>query len=305
MGFSLKQFSQQLYEKALEEEVLSRAATVAFYFSFSLFPLLLFLLNLFGMVLDNAADLRSELFLYLRQIMPPSAFELVQNTISEVIIGSSGSTLTLGLLIALWSASAGFDTLRGALNAVYDLKETRAWWRTTLLALVLTIGLVVLVSITLGSIFYGSAALERLPFSSPFLLKLMQWAVILFALLLAFTLLYNFLPDHAPHRWKWLTPGALVGIILWLLLSSGFRLYLQYFDNYAVTYGSLGAMMILMLWLYLTALVILLGAMMNSTISDYLDIKTETYRNQLAENKEAGAEKKSDAKKQKNPSKAK
>lgn len=286
MGFSPKKFSLQLYEKAMEEDVLSRSATVAFYFSFSLFPLLLFLFSLSGIILDNAADLRSELFLYLRQIMPPSAFDLVQKTVYEVMDSSSGGTLTLGLLIALWSASAGINNLRVALNAVYELKETRAWWKTTLLSLVLTFGLGALIATALGFIFYGSQALEwLLPLSSPFLKNILVWATILFTLLLAFTLLYNFLPDHAPHRWKWLTPGALIGIVLWLLLSSGFRLYLQFFDTYSNTYGSLGAMIILMLWLYLTALVILFGAMMNATISDYFNIKTETYRNETEEEK--------------------
>lgn len=274
MRFSWKQIFRRLYEKAFDEDVFSRAAAVAFYFSFAFFPLLLFLINLFGLVLDNAADLRSELFLYLKQIMPPSAYDLVQTTLFEVIAGSSGTTLTIGFIITLWSASAGFDSLRLALNAVYGLKETRSRWKTFLLAIVLTICITILVSLALGLVFYGSQWLEKiLPFSFPFLLKLIGWVISLVTLMLVFTLLYSVLPDH--KEWKFVTPGALVGISLWILLSGLFQLYLGYFDNYSMMYGSLGAMIILMLWLYLTALVILLGAIINTIFNDSWKIKKE------------------------------
>lgn len=274
MQFSMKQFWHRLYEKAIDEDVFSRAATVAFYFSFAFFPLLLFLISFFGFVLDNSTDLRSELFIYLRQLMPPSAYELVQTTIFEVIAGSSGATLTVGLIITLWSASAGVDSLRIALNGVYDLKETRARWKTFLLAILLTICIGILISVALGLIFYGSQALGKiLPFSFPFLLRLLGWIVSLVALLLAFTLFYSVLPDH--KDWKWVTPGAIIGILLWILLSAAFQMYLEYFDTYSAMYGSLGAMIILMLWLYLTALVILVGAIINVIFGDFLNRETD------------------------------
>ena len=117
MKTDLKTFFKRLYQKALfEEDILSTAAQVAFYFSFALFPLLLFLVSLFGIILESADEFRNELFFYLRQIMPFSAFELVQKTIQEVTENSSGGKLTFGLLIALWSASAGIDSLRIALK---------------------------------------------------------------------------------------------------------------------------------------------------------------------------------------------
>jgi membrane protein len=274
MRFSLKQFSRRLYEKAFDEDVFSRAAAVAFYFSFAFFPLLIFLISLFGLVLDNAADLRAELFLYLHQIMPPAAYDLVQNTLFEVIAGSSGTALTVGLIITLWSASAGFDSLRVALNGVYGLKETRAYWKTFLMAILLTVCISVLVSVALGSIFYSSQTLGKiLPTSMPFLIRIFGWLVSLGTLLLVFTLLYSFLPDH--KKWKWVTPGAIIGIVLWIILSAAFQLYLHYFDTYSAMYGSLGAMIILMLWLYLTALVILLGAIINTILNDSFNIKKE------------------------------
>src|SRR5688500_3582705 len=123
----LKAILYRLYDVFWEEDVLSRSAQVAFYLSFSLFPLLLFLVNLFGLILGTAGELRSELFSYLRQIMPLTAYELVKKTIMEVTENSSGGKLTFGFLIALWSASAGIDSLRVALNHAYKLKETRTW----------------------------------------------------------------------------------------------------------------------------------------------------------------------------------
>lgn len=285
-NFHFKSFFYRLYDRAMEEDIMSSAAQVAFYFSFALFPLLLFLVSLFGIILGSADDLRSELFFYLRQVMPNSAYELVQTTIVEVTTGSSGGKLTIGFFIALWSASAGVDSLRVALNSVYSLRETRDWWKTKLLSLSFTFVITILVSVALAIVFYGwkfiSFALSSmsLPVPSPFFLVVIQWLAILIILLIVFDLLYNSIPNRSPFKWVWITPGAITGIILWLILSNGFRLYLNYFNSYNKTYGSLGAVIILMLWLYLTALVILIGGLINSIVAD-LDEKTTTLRNEL------------------------
>ena len=231
MKTDLKTFFKRLYQKALfEEDILSSAAQVAFYFSFALFPLLLFLISLFGIILESADEFRSELFFYLRQIMPYSAFELVQNTIKEVTENSSGGKLTIGLLIALWSASAGVDSLRIALNSVYSLEEKRSWCQTKFLSLFLTFSLTVLITIACGIVFYGWKFISiilitiNLPIPSPFFLMIFQWIIVLVVLLITYGLLYNFLPMHEPHKWIWITPGSITGIILWLSLSYAFRL---------------------------------------------------------------------------------
>lgn len=273
-----KTFFNRLYEKGLyEEDILSTAAQVAFYFMFALFPLLLFLISLFGIILVSADDLRGELFAYLAQVMPSSAFDLVKETVVEVTRSSSGGKLTIGLLIALWSASAGVDSIRTALNSVYNLEETRPWWKTKLLSLSVTLALAVLLTVALGIIFYGSKFLSliletiNLPISSPVFLIILQWLIILAVLVILTGILYNFLPNHEPFEWVWITPGAIVSIVLWLLLSYAFQLYLSYFDTYAKTYGSLGAVIILMLWLYLTALVILIGGIINAVLEETTD----------------------------------
>ena len=277
MNKNIKYFFNRLYDKMFDEDTLGNAAQVAFYFSFSLFPLLLFLISLFGLVLESADDFRLELFAYLRRIMPVTAYDLVFNTMNEVIEKSSGGKITVGILIALWSSSAGLDALRGALNEVYQIKETRPYWKTKPLSLLLTLVIGLLVFIALGIVFYGSQfvvwllAISHLPIRSPFFVGFLKWTTILAVLLFAFALVYNALPDRKIFRWQWITPGAIAGIALWLAASNGFRIYLGYFDSYSKTYGSLGAMIILMLWLYITALVILVGGVINQILEEVYD----------------------------------
>jgi membrane protein len=288
----VKKFLKRFYEKAFsEEDLMSNAAQVGFYFTFALFPLLLFLVSLFGIILASA-NLQDELFSYLRQLMPASAYDLVFKTIAEVTENSSSGKLTLGIFVALWAASAGIDSIRVELNAVYNLSERRAWWKTKLLALSMTFGLGVLVTIALGVVFYGgkfiSVILNTVNFSisSPFFLGVLQWITVLAVLIVIFALIYNFLPDHTRYKWVWITPGATIGIVLWLLLSYGFRLYLGYFNSYDKTYGSLGAVIILMLWLYLTALVILAGGTINAVLQEFSDPVTAKAGERKAEAKE-------------------
>lgn len=275
---NLKDFAKRLYKKAFDEEdLLSAAATVAYFFVFALFPLLLFLVSLFGIVMTTADDFRSEMFKTLQQVMPGSAFDLVKTTIEQVTQSSSGGKLTFGILVALYSASAGIDSIRVALNGVYNLTETRPWWKTKLLSIAMTLGLGILVTIALGVVFYGGKFIAlvlgsiSLPIQSPVFLTILQIVTVVVVLASIFALLYNYLPLHKNYKWVWVTPGAIIAIVLWLLLSYGFKLYLGYFNTYDKTYGSLGAVIILMLWLYLTALVILFGGTVNAALQEFTD----------------------------------
>ena len=256
----------------METDIFSRAAQVAFYFSFSLFPLLFFLISLFAIVLDSTDGLKAELFTYVRQIMPSSAFELVRKTLDEIIESSTGGKLTIGLAITLWSASAGIDGLRSSLNAVYGLRETRWWWKTKLQSLAITLLLILLTAIVLGIVFYGWQASRvvlayiGLEVTSPLVLVSIQWLSTIVVMLFACEIIYNLLPNFERYRWEWVTPGSIVAILLWLLLTRGFRLYLEHFNTYNKAYGSLGAVMILMLWLYLTAIVMMIGGTINAVL---------------------------------------
>jgi len=277
-----KEFFAKLYNKADSTDLLSRAASVAFFFSFALFPLLLFLVTLAGIVLGNTEGLKSDLYRYLFQIMPLSAFNLVRATLEEVIESSSGGKLTIGIFITLWSASSGVDTLRTALNAIYELKETRSWWRTKLQSLLLTFLFITILTFAMIAVSTGWELLGRLvelaslDIDSPIFFGIVHWLLILAVLLFTSEVIYSWVPCHAKFRWFWVTHGSVVAILLWLAFSGGFRLYLHYFNTYNRAYGSLGAVIILMLWMFLSGTSILIGGAINSVLAEMAAAKAKT-----------------------------
>lgn len=281
MNFRWKPFIWRLYEKAVFTNLFDRSAQVAFYFSFSLFPLLFFLVSLFGLVLGSTDGLKGKIFSYLRQLLPIAAYDLVKNTVEEIVATSSTGKLTIGLIVTLWSASAGVDSIRNALNAVYELRESRSWFRTKAISLALTLVLIIFTAFVLGIVFYGWGLVQLLlaavgiEITSPWVLISIQWISILLVLLIACEVIFNLVPDFRKFRWNWITTGSLVSIVLWILLTSGFRLYLQYFNTYNKTYGSLGAVIVLMLWLYLTAFAVMIGGAINALLHEFRENETE------------------------------
>jgi membrane protein len=232
MEIKAKEFIKRIYQKAIKEDVTSNAAQVGFYFIFAIFPLLLFLLNIIGLVLDSAEEIRNQLFTYLQQIIPGSALKIIEETVNEVTQERSGSKLTLGILVALWSASAGIDSLRTALNDIYDLEETRPWWKSKLFSVLLTLAIAILIFLALGVVLYGSQFINLLisplglAIESRYILGFFSFVVVGATLILTFALIYSVVPNHKEFKWTWITPGAVVAIILWLIFSYGFRIYL-------------------------------------------------------------------------------
>ena len=283
--FPIKEFAWALYAKVFDSDVFSRAAQVAFYFSFALFPLLYFLVSLFGIVIESSDGLRNELFSYLRQIMPLAVFDLVKRTVEEIVVNSTGGKATLGLAVAVWSASAGVDAIRIALNDIYGLKDSRYWFKTKAQSLLLTLVVSVLTTVVLAIVFYGwqlfqySLASIGLQVTSPLILVSIQWISILLIMLFACEIIYNLLPDFKKFRWVWITPGSVVAILLWIILTTGFRTYLGFFNSYNKAYGSLGAVIIMMLWLYLTASALMIGGAINAVLHDMRE-KAENEENE-------------------------
>ncbi len=274
-------FARELYDKVFDADIFSHAAQVAFYFSFALFPFLYFLVSLFGLVLDASADMKSELFGYLRQVMPYSVFELVRRTVDEIIENSSSGKVTLGLAVTLWSASAGIDAIRNALNAVFSLKETRTWFRTKAEAIALTIIVAVLSSLAVVLVFYGwnlfqaMLATMGLGVNSPAVSSSLQWITLVLVLLIVCEVFFNLLPNYKRLHWQWITPGSVVAIVIWIVLTAGFRTYLSFYNSYDRAYGSLGAMMIMMLWLYLSASALMIGAAINAVLHHRREARLE------------------------------
>jgi membrane protein len=263
---------KRVWAEIQQDDVFGRAAQLSYYFLLALFPLLIFLTSLIGIALGTGSDLRQGLFSYLAEVMPPSAFQLIEATMLEISKASTGGKLSFGLLAALWAASNGMGAITEALNVAYDVKESRPWWKTRLQAIALTTALSVLIISALLLVLYGGKIVEGLAanfdFGAAFVMswKIAQWPIVFAVMLLAFALIYYFAPDLREQKWTWVTPGAVIGVVLWLLASFGFRTYLHFFDSYSATYGSLGAVIILMLWLYLTGVAVLVGGELNAEL---------------------------------------
>ncbi len=283
-----KQFLVCVWSRANEDGVFDRSAQLSYYFLLSLFPLLFFLTTLFGYFAGAGSHLQRKLITYLGSVIPASALRLVTATIEEVIAARGGGKLSFGLLAALWAASSGINALGQALNAAYDVPETRPWWKVRLISVGLTVVLAVLIVSALLIVLYGgrlghflfASIYEGHPFSIGW--KILQWPIALAFVFLAFGLIYQFAPNlparrrggrlpKSDYRRRWLSPGVLVAVLLWLLVSLGFRLYLHFFNSYSATYGSLGALIILMLWFYLTGAAILLGGEVNCELESRND----------------------------------
>lgn len=271
-GLSWNRLGKRVWKEIQKDDVFGRAAQLAYYFLLALFPLLLFLTSVIGVVMGSDSGLRDSLFGYLNRMLPSSASQLVNTTITEVSTASSGGKITFGILAALWAASNGMGAITEALNVAYDVKESRPWWKQRLTAVTLTVALSVLIISALILVLSGGRVADWLAVNyglgETFKIswKIMQWPIVLAFMLLAFALIYYFAPDLREQKWAWVTPGAVVGVFLWLLVSFGFRLYLHFFDSYSKTYGTLGAVIVLMLWLYLTGASILIGGEINSEI---------------------------------------
>jgi len=218
--------------------------------------------------------MRTALFRYLSEVLPGPASQLVDTTMGEVSSASGGGTLSFGILAALWAASNGISAITSALNVAYDVKETRPWWKQRLVGISLTISISVLIITALALVLYGGKIAETVAasygLSSVFILawKILQWPIVFAFTTLSFALIYYFAPNLKNAEWSWITPGSVTGVILWLLVSMVFRIYLHFFNTYSKTYGSLGAVIILMLWLYLTGAAVLVGGEVNSEIKN-------------------------------------
>jgi membrane protein len=273
-GLSWGELAKRVWHEIEEDNVFGRAAELSYYFLLALFPFLIFLTSIIGMVVGSGTGTRHMLFNYLARIMPPSAFQLIDNTMYEVSSASSGGKLSFGLLAALWAASNGLTAITDSLNTAYDLTESRAWWKRRLVSIGLTMALSVLIMGALVLVVGGGRIAEWLGASYgfgpvfPLAWKIIQWPAVLAFMTFAFALIYYFAPDFREQKWKWLTPGAASGVALWLLVSIAFRVYLHFFNSYSATYGSLGAVIILMLWLYFTGAAVLIGGEINSEIEN-------------------------------------
>jgi membrane protein len=268
-GLGAVGLGRRVWGEVWKDEVTERAAALSYYLLFSLFPALLFLTALLGFL--PLTGLQERLMGYVASVLPPDAARTVEGTLSEVLQRGRTGLLSLGALLALWAGSNGMASVITALNVAYDVEETRPWWKRRLLAIVLTVAFSFFIVATLTLLVFGPKIATVLAgwlglggfFTTMW--NLISLPVVILCGLVGVGLVYHLAPATG-ERWRWVTPGAVLALGLWLAMSYGLRLYLQYFGNYNATYGSIGGVILLMLWLYLTSVVLLLGAEVDAEI---------------------------------------
>jgi membrane protein len=271
-GLTGWQLSKRVYNEIWEDEVLTRSAALAFYFVAALVPMLFFVVTILGFFAQSH-NLQSSLFDYAGRFMPPDAFTLLQKTLKEIAKNATGLKLATGLVLALWSGSGGLSSVMDALNRCYGVKDQRPYWKQKFIAIVLTIAIAALTIAALIIVLYGGdiaqfvGAHTGLSHITVLAWRVVQWPLAIFFVVFAFALMYYWGPD-TDQQWQWITPGSLWGVLLWIVASVGFRVYLHFFNSYSKTYGSLGAVIILLYWLLITGVAILIGGEINSEIEN-------------------------------------
>lgn len=271
-GLTPWRLARNVLVNAGANNLLGRSSELGFDFLFALFPLILFLLTLFGLFASRSLALQNDLLSYFSDFLPPEAFQLMKTTFAELASKAGGGKLTFGIVLALWFASGGVSSVISALNLAYRVRETRSWPAAKAIALGLTLFMsiflltaFVVVLVSSDFVDWLGAEFGLLPVVV-MLWKTLRWPAAAVFVVLSYSLIYYCGPDLEERHWRWITPGAAFGAFLWLLASIGFRVYLHFFNSYGASYGSLGAVMILLIWLYVTGLSFLIGGEINAEI---------------------------------------
>src|ERR1051325_9476130 len=256
-------------EAFFEDNCFGMAAQLAYYFFFALFPALLMLIAIASYFPYHT--LVDDLFTILGGFIPAEALGIITDQLKKISSGQQGGFLTLGFLLTIWSTSSAMTAIIDTLNAAYDIPEGRPWWVVRLTALGLTIGGALFILVSFALVVAGPSVAEYLAnywylgAAFEWSWKILQWPLVFALVSIAMAIVYYFAPD-ADQDWVWLTPGSLTATTLWLLASLGFKYYVVHLGSYTETYGAIGGVMVLMLWFYITGLVILIGAEINAEI---------------------------------------
>lgn len=270
------------YEEFGNDRLLAVAAGVVFYGLLAIFPAVTALVSFYGLFAD-AATVGGHLA-FAAALMPAGAFGIVEEQINRVAAQGGGGLsagFVFGLLLALWSANAGMKAMIDALNVIYDEEERRGFLKLNLISLGLTIGALCILLLAIAAVVIFPLALNWAGFgsSAAWAIAVLRWPALLIVVMVMLAILYRFGPSRREARWQWLSVGAMIATLLWLAGSALFSWYLSNFADYNATYGSLGAGIGLMMWLWLTAIAILFGAELNSEIEHQSARDTTVGRN--------------------------
>ena len=264
-GLSIVQLGKRVWTDIDDSNALDRSAALSYYAIFALFPTLLFLTALLALL--PFPHLLDRLMAHVSDVLPGDAGLLIEKTLHQAHRGAHVGLLSVGAVTALWAASSGMRSIMAALNV-----ESHSWWRARLLAIGLTIVFSLLTIIALALLVFGQnlgeAIANRTGWGTAFRITwwLARWPLAMFLGLAAISLVYRLAPA-TNQRWAWVTPGSAFAVGAWAIMSVALRFYVGHFGDYNATYGSIAGVILLMLWLYLSGVVLLVGAAINSQIA--------------------------------------
>ncbi|MGB6691172.1 MAG: YihY/virulence factor BrkB family protein [Terracidiphilus sp.] len=265
-GMGWRELIYTTWRDATTSNIANRAAELAFWFLLGFFPMLMSVTGMVSM-LSSAPDSQAILMRYMGEVLPSTASNLVR----QVLASTTGSGRAwFALLFALWSSSSATAGLIDTLNEIYDLKESRPWWKSRLIAVGLALAMGVLLTGALIIVVYGPAFLRHVSTGSAtlYVWDVAQWPTAAFLLILALLGLYRFAPNIHKQKLRWLLPGSVFAAVVWLVVSVLFKLYVRHISDFGLLYGSLGTLVILMFWFYLGGVVILAGGEINAILED-------------------------------------
>ena len=271
-GVPAKKFLKDLNQEISEDNIYNGAAALGYYLTMAIFPAMILIMTILPYLPIERVD--QAIMDLLGQALPAEAYDMVAGVVTEVTSEKRGGLLSFGVLATLWAASAGMYAIMQQLNITYDVKEERSFIRARIVAILLSLmfGLLVIGAfslIVLGGVIQDWLG-NQFGFSDALLMffVVFRWVMIVLALLLGFALIYKFAPN-VEQKFAFVTPGSILGVALLIIASLGFAFYTSRFADYSATYGSIGAIIILMLWLYIAGLVILLGSEINALVEHY------------------------------------
>ena len=263
------------------DSCLGLSAQMAFYFLLALFPALLFLVALLSYIpVENAA---AELVSTLAAVAPQEIVGLLREQLDQIARASHVGLLTIGIVGAIWSSSAAMVAIIDALNHAYDVADWRPWWKRRLVAIVLTMVLALFILAALTFILIGPGLASRIAAwfgLSPMVAliwRILRWPLMILCVVLGIDIVYHSAPNRK-SPWVWITPGAVLATGLWIASSFGFKLYVANIADYAATYGTIGGIIVTMLWFYVCGLAILVGAELNGVIEQAWRDESGRYR---------------------------
>ena len=277
--------------EVMADNCLGLAAQLAYYFFLALFPALLFLVALISFIPIN--NLLDTITGTLARVAPSEVLTIIQQQVVTIAQDKDGGLLTLGMLATIWSCSSGVLAIIDTLNQAYDITETRPWWKVRLTALALTVALAAFIVVSTVLVIAGPTLAEKvaewfhLGAVFTWTWKVLQWPVVFVLVTLAIAIIFYYAPD-AEQEWVWLTPGAVLATVLWLIVSLAFKLYVSNFGDYNATYGAIAGVIVLMLWFYVSALAVLVGAELNAEIEHASPYGKDPGEKQLGAKKKIG-----------------